>query len=84
MPRIRNFLAVLGAESHPSMAATVENARSAERGLTVLATLDSVDLHADDLDAVFLEYAWDMAWCDPCAADPLSTRELRELGLARR
>ena len=22
--------------------------------------------------AVFLEYAWDMAWCDPCAADPLS------------
>ena len=20
--------------------------------------------------AVFLEYAWDMAWCDPCAADP--------------
>ena len=23
---------------------------------------------------VFLEYAWDMAWCDPCAADPLSRR----------
>ena len=22
--------------------------------------------------AVFLEYAWDMGWCDPCAADPLS------------
>ena len=21
--------------------------------------------------AVFVEYAWDMAWCDPCAADPL-------------
>ena len=31
--------------------------------------------------AVFLEYAWDMAWCDPCAADPLSTTELRELGV---
>jgi hypothetical protein len=30
--------------------------------------------------AVFLEYAWDMAWCDPCAADPLSDSELRELG----
>jgi len=30
--------------------------------------------------AVFLEYAWDMAWCDPCAADPLSPQELRELG----
>ncbi len=31
--------------------------------------------------AVFLEYAWDMAWCDPCAADPLSARELRQLGV---
>ena len=31
--------------------------------------------------AVFLEYAWDMAWCDPCAADPLSTEELRSLGV---
>ena len=31
--------------------------------------------------AVFLEYAWDMNWCDPCAADPLSQKELRELGV---
>jgi hypothetical protein len=31
--------------------------------------------------AVFLEYAWDMAWCDPCAADPLSHDELRQLGV---
>jgi len=31
--------------------------------------------------AVFLEYAWDMAWCDPCAADPLSPDELRRLGV---
>jgi len=31
--------------------------------------------------AVFLEYAWDMAWCDPCAADPLSNDELRRLGV---
>lgn len=31
--------------------------------------------------AVFLEYAWDMNWCDPCAADPLSDAELRELGV---
>ncbi len=30
---------------------------------------------------VFLEYAWDMAWCDPCAANPLSNSELRELGV---
>ncbi|HSC56439.1 MAG TPA: DUF2330 domain-containing protein, partial [Nitrospira sp.] len=26
---------------------------------------------------VFLEYAWDMNWCDPCAANPLSAEELR-------
>ncbi|MBY0421066.1 MAG: DUF2330 domain-containing protein, partial [Parvularculaceae bacterium] len=31
--------------------------------------------------AVFLEYAWDMGWCDPCAADPLSNDDLRELGV---
>jgi len=31
--------------------------------------------------AVFTEYAWNMAWCDPCAAQPLSRSELRELGV---
>ena len=31
--------------------------------------------------AVFMEYAWDMAWCDPCAAEPLSRSELQELGV---
>jgi hypothetical protein len=30
---------------------------------------------------VFLEYAWDMNWCDPCVADPLTPAELRELGV---
>ncbi len=30
---------------------------------------------------VFLEYAWDMNWCDPCAANPLSSEELRSLGV---
>lgn len=30
---------------------------------------------------LFLEYAWDMNWCDPCAADPLSPQELRSLGV---
>jgi len=34
----------------------------------------------EDMRAVFLEYAWDMAWCDPCAADPLTTEELKKLG----
>ncbi|MEE9271737.1 MAG: DUF2330 domain-containing protein [Robiginitomaculum sp.] len=32
-------------------------------------------------NGVFMEYAWDMGWCDPCAADPLSNEELRELGV---
>ena len=31
--------------------------------------------------AVFLEYGWDVRWCDPCAADPLSNDELRRLGV---
>jgi hypothetical protein len=29
---------------------------------------------------VVLEHAWDLAWCDPCAADPLTATELRGLG----
>ncbi len=35
----------------------------------------------EDRDAVFLEYAWDMSWCDPCAADPLSEDELSKAGV---
>jgi hypothetical protein len=35
----------------------------------------------EDERGVFLEYAWDMTWCDPCAADPLSAEELRNLGV---
>lgn len=31
--------------------------------------------------AVFTEYFWDMGWCDPCAADPLSPEELRKAGV---
>ena len=34
-----------------------------------------------DMRAVFTEYAWDMNWCDPCAAEPLSFEELRSLGV---
>ena len=29
----------------------------------------------------FLEYAWNMGWCDPCAADPLSRDELEQAGV---
>ncbi|MGY4305096.1 hypothetical protein ACVIJ6_002339 [Bradyrhizobium sp. USDA 4369] len=34
----------------------------------------------ENMQAVFVEYAWDMGWCDPCAADPMSNKELAELG----
>jgi hypothetical protein len=34
----------------------------------------------ENMHAVFVEYAWDMGWCDPCAAEPLSSKELVELG----
>ena len=32
----------------------------------------------DDMRTVFTEYVWNMGWCDPCAAPPLSRR-----GIAR-
>ncbi len=35
----------------------------------------------EDMRAVFTEYAWDMNWCDPCAAEPLSAEELKTLGV---
>ena len=31
--------------------------------------------------ALFTEYTWDMGWCDPCAAQPLSREELQALGV---
>jgi len=33
-----------------------------------------------EMRTLFLEYAWDMGWCDPCSSDPLSGDELRRLG----
>ena len=35
----------------------------------------------EDFRVVFTEYFWDMAWCDPCAADPLSAAELGQAGV---
>jgi len=35
----------------------------------------------EDHRALFTEYFWDMSWCDPCAADPLTPAELREAGV---
>ncbi len=34
----------------------------------------------DGQKAVYLEYAWDMGWCDPCAADPVPNDKLVALG----
>ncbi len=33
------------------------------------------------MKAIFTEYFWDMGWCDPCAANPLTQKELRQLGV---
>ena len=38
-------------------------------------------VRASQMSTVFTEYAWDMAWCDPCASQPLSNDELRRLGV---
>ncbi len=35
----------------------------------------------ENMSAVFVEHAWDMGWCDPCAADPLTPDELKGLGV---
>ncbi len=35
----------------------------------------------EGMKAVFTEYFWDMSWCDPCAADPLSPDELKAAGV---
>jgi hypothetical protein len=35
----------------------------------------------EDYRAILTEYFWDMGWCDPCAANPLSQDELRQLGV---
>ena len=37
-------------------------------------------VRAEDMRVVVLEHAWDMGWCDPCSADPLSPEELTRLG----
>ncbi|MHC5675866.1 DUF2330 domain-containing protein [Nostoc sp.] len=35
----------------------------------------------EDRKVGFLEYAWDMGSCDPCAADPLTPEELKQAGV---
>lgn len=35
----------------------------------------------EDRKVAFMEYAWDMANCDPCSAEPLSPAELKQAGV---
>ena len=35
----------------------------------------------EDKKVAFLEYAWNMASCDPCSADPLNREELKQAGV---
>jgi hypothetical protein len=42
--------------------------------------LFSRQVRNNGMQVVFTEYAWDMGWCDPCASQPLSNEELRQLG----
>jgi len=53
----------------------------AEFGRMYRALFDQ-QVRREDMRAVFQEYAWDMGWCDPCAADPLSRDQLRQLGVS--
>jgi hypothetical protein len=52
-----------------------------ERFVSFYRAMFDQQVRREDMRAVFLEYAWDMGWCDPCAADPLSDDELRALGV---
>jgi hypothetical protein len=52
----------------------------AEFGPTYKALFDT-QAAREDHRAIFTEYFWDMSWCDPCAADPLSADELRQAGV---
>ncbi|HVT01894.1 MAG TPA: DUF2330 domain-containing protein [Thermoanaerobaculia bacterium] len=43
--------------------------------------LFSEQVRKSNMNVVFTEYAWDMRSCDPCASEPLSGGELKELGV---
>jgi len=45
------------------------------------ATFDRAVAH-ENMQGVFVEYAWDTAWCDPCASEPMTNDEFKALGAA--
>ncbi|MEO8486961.1 MAG: DUF2330 domain-containing protein [Betaproteobacteria bacterium] len=50
-----------------------------EFGRTYQAIFDE-QVRREGRGAIFTEFFWDMGWCDPCSADPLSPEELRAAG----
>ncbi len=44
-------------------------------------SLFEVSHEKENKKVVFQEYAWNMSWCDPCAAEPLTREELKKLGV---
>ncbi len=38
------------------------------------------EVKKEKMKTVMLEYAWDMSWCDPCAADPVPNKDLKKMG----
>ena len=48
---------------------------------TVYKALFETQAKREGYRVVWTEYFWDMSWCDPCAADPLSPEELRSAGV---
>jgi len=47
---------------------------------SVYKALFDAQVKKDGMKTVYLEYAWNMSWCDPCAAAPIPNQRLRELG----
>ena len=47
---------------------------------SVYQALFDTQVKKDGMKAVYLEYAWHTAWCDPCASAPIPNQRLRELG----
>lgn len=41
----------------------------------------SEQVRKENKKVVFTEYFWNMSWCDPCSAEPLSSDELKSLGV---
>ncbi len=44
-------------------------------------TMFTTAYRRENKEAAFLEYAWDMSWCDPCADNPLTKEELKQAGV---